>query len=208
MAFDLNLSWQSSPSDLDSSISSISSIGSLSDSSDQSDQEVLQVKRPYAFHERRLLKVVKGLSEEKFRQFFRMERPTFSALLALVKEHLPDGRSTNGMSLLTEEKLLAFLMFCSSNMLLWTGEVTNNCMIPVRDFNLLHFVQYGHDFSEGTMQNCIHQILDVLWNHLVPTSIRLPTVEDARYEAQIFCREANFPAPIVYGAIGNETNTP
>ncbi len=52
------------------------------------------------------------------------------------------------------------------------------------------------------MWNCVHQILDILWNHLVPDAIKLPTVEDARYEAQIFCREAGFPAPIIYGAIG------
>ena len=116
MAFDMNLSWQSRPSDLNSSISSMTSL---------SETENEPAKRSYAFHDRRLLNTVQKQSDEKFRQFFRMERSTFAELLKLVKQHLPDGRSSNGKSLLTEERLLAFLMFISSNELLWTAEVKN-----------------------------------------------------------------------------------
>ena len=120
MAFDMSLSWQSEPSDLSSSISSISDMSDL-ESDTESREE--RTKRPYAFHDRRLLNTARNLSPKKFRQFFRMERETFQVLLAKVKEHMPDGRSPNKQSLTTEERLLAFLMFVSSNEVLWTAEV-------------------------------------------------------------------------------------
>ncbi len=118
MAFDMNLSWESRPSDLHSSISSMSELSEVG--------EELPTKRAYAFHDRRLLSTVLKQSDDKFRQYFRMERSTFGELLKLVQAHLPDGNSSNGKSLLTEERLLAFLMFIASNELLWTAEVSGD----------------------------------------------------------------------------------
>ncbi len=80
-------------------------------------------KRDYKFRDRRLLEVARGISDEKFQLYFRMTRETFTDLLALVMPHLPDGRSTNGRSLKTEEKLLCFLMHIAGNLLNWTEEV-------------------------------------------------------------------------------------
>ncbi len=143
----MSLSWESEPSDLNSSISGISDICDLD--SDTEKTERLKTKRPYAFHDRRLLNTARNLSAKKFRQFFRMERETFQALLATVKEHLPDGRSPNKQSLTTEEKLLAFLMFISSNEVLWTAEVSWKIR-QLQKRQVLNKWFYLYIFSMGT----------------------------------------------------------
>ena len=121
--------WQS---ELNSSISSMSSLESSipdlnSTSEDEaiSDANIVQGKRPYRFHDRRLLEVTSRISESAFRQYFRMNKDTFQSLLDFVQPHLPDGQSKNGRSLTTRERLLMFLMFAASNEMEWTAEVRN-----------------------------------------------------------------------------------
>ncbi len=80
-------------------------------------------KRSYKFHDRRLLQKSREITDTSFKKYFRMNRDTFCDLLELVRTHLPDGYSTNGKSLKTEEKLLCFLMYISSNMKNWCQEV-------------------------------------------------------------------------------------
>ncbi len=115
---------------LEDGIPSLPELGNL-----DCETEVPKRKRNYKFRDRRLLEVARTISDEKFQTYFRMTRETFSDLLDLVKVHLPDGRSTNGRSLLTEEKLLCFLMHIAGNLLTWTEEVGTIVKKPLLEIN-------------------------------------------------------------------------
>ena len=99
----------------------------------------------------------------------------------MVAPHLPPGRSSNGMSITPEERLLVFLH--------WAGSGSTN----------LHG-SYAHDMGEGSVYNCVDSVIEALYEHVAPNHIVLPTEEQARREAELFTNKSNFP-PIVWGAI-------
>ena len=116
-----------------------------------------------------------------FQRMFRMSRNTFNRVLHMVAPHLPQGTSSNGMSITPEERLLVFLH--------WAGSGTTN----------LHG-SYAHDMGEGTVYNCIDSVIEALYEHVAPEQIVLPTEEQARREADLFHAKSRFPR-LIWGAI-------
>ena len=121
------------------------------------------------------------MSDAKFRRIFRITRRNFGKLLYMIEPYLPQGNSSNGMSIKPIERLLVFLY--------WTGSGSSS----------LHS-GYAHNMSEGTIWNCIDSIIDVLYDVVVPQLIQLPDENEARRQANLFHAKSGFPR-LVFGAI-------
>ncbi len=100
-----------------------------------------------------------------------------------VGGHLVGPGSTNGKSLSPQEKVLIFLFYLAGN-------------------SLLRIKKYAHDIGMGTIVNAIRKCIDVFYEVLVPTYIRLPTPEQAKMESELFHDSSGFPK-IIWAAIGN-----
>ena len=137
--------------------------------------------REYRFHPRRILSESRRMSDAKFRRIFRITRKNFQKLLDLVEPHLPEGNSSNGLSIKPIERLLVFMY--------WSGTGSSS----------LHS-GYAHAMSEGTVWNCIDSVLKVLYEEVVPQLIELPDGNEARRQAEIFHQKSKFPR-IIYAAI-------
>ncbi len=99
-----------------------------------------------------------------------------------VKPHLEGPGSTNGRSLVPEEKVLLFLFFLAGN-------------------SLYRIKSYAHDIGIGTIVNALKACIDVFHSHLVPRFINLPTPQQAQYECDLFHATSGFPR-IIWAALG------
>ena len=126
------------------------------------------------------------MNDREFLGRFRVSKKAFHVLVDLIRDELPAGRSNNGRSLLPEERVLVFLFSAGTS---------------ISNFN----AAYAHGMSEGTIHNCIDQVMKAICKIVVPKYITLPTSEEAREEAKLFQERGNFPPkphePIVIGAL-------
>ena len=138
--------------------------------------------REYRFHPRRILSESRRMSDAKFRRIFRITRRNVAKLLDMIEPYLPQGNSSNGMSIKPIERLLVFLY--------WSGSGSSS----------LH-MGYAHDMAEGTIWECIDSIIDVLYDVVVPQLIQLPDENEARRQANLFHDKSRGFPRIVFGAI-------
>ena len=143
-------------------------------------------KRKYEFRKRRILEEATKMNDREFLRRFRVSRKVFNHILELIRDELPIGNSPNHQSLLPEERLLIFLFTAGTS---------------ISNFN----AAYAHNVSEGTINNCLKEVMDAIEKVIVPKYITLPTTAEAMEEARLFQDRHNFPpkphAPIVIGAI-------
>jgi hypothetical protein len=142
-------------------------------------------KRIFQFHPRRLMPAAFALEDHLFRHYFRMEKSTFHSLMEEVEPEFPQGPgSQNGQSICPTERMLVFLMYLSGDKTVWDQEFCN-------------------EFSKGSIDKSNRMCTDVLFGGgFVGRHIRLPTREEAIKEAKLFCKASDFPAPIIFAAIG------
>ena len=112
---------------------------------------------------------------------------------------IPLGRSNNGQALLPKEKIMVFL--CKS------GSPESNVHVGDR-----------LKCAEGTVKNCIDQVLECLHTpnpryngkSFVEENISLPTPNEALERGQTFLKKQPFPksfSSCIIGAIGRHTQT-
>ena len=143
-------------------------------------------KRKYEFRNRRIYQEALQMNDREFLGRFRVSKKAFHVLCDLIRDELPQGRSNNGRSLLPEERVLVFLFSAGTSISMFNAA-------------------YAHGMSEGTINNCINQVMKAIIKVVVPKYITLPTSEEAHAEAKLFQERGNFPPkphePIVIGAI-------
>ena len=109
---------------------------------------------------------------------------TFDLLMDEVGPLLEGQGSSNGKSLLPREKVLIFLFFLAGN-------------------SLYRVKNYAHDIGHGTIFNAIKSCMTVIFDHLVPRYIMLPTPEQALQESQLFHASSGFPK-VIWAALGKK----
>ncbi len=157
-------------------------------------------KRSYEFRDRRIIRASSKMSDSLFRSHFRVSKGktfkykqprmtrgilsgTFELLMKEIRPYMEGPGSTNGKSLMPEEKVLLFLFFLAGN-------------------SLYRIKSYAHDIGIGTIVTAIKACTDIFYDNLVPKFIRLPTEEQARHECELFHATSGFPK-IIWAAIGN-----
>jgi hypothetical protein len=140
--------------------------------------------RFFQFHNRRLEKAAFALDDHVFRHYFRMEKTTFHSLMEeVLPDFPPTPGSVNGRSISPKERMLCFLLFLAGDKTTWDQEFCN-------------------EFSKGSIDKSNKLCINVLFDGFVGRHIRLPTREEAIKEAKLFCLASDFPAPIIFAAIG------
>ena len=111
-----------------------------------------------------------------------MSRACFEHMLEQVQHDFPrQGMSTNGKSLIPAEKLLLFMYYI-------TGDVPSHHHIMAADLGL------------GTLNNAIHETIQVLYDKLVPLYVQLPKNGEGEAEGRLFSAKSGWPLQNLWAA--------
>lgn len=158
----------------------------------ESDDELEGLAALFLEHERKpavrirgyVEEVVANLSDDRFKRTFRLSRDTFEWLMESLEncpELIPQNIGKGGRAAVPLEKQL-----------LLTLELLGN-QIPFR------MVSEKYDLTESSTHRCFHRVCTAIKNHLTPTIICWPRVEDMAEKEAAFEEHRGFPG--VLGAI-------
>ena len=140
------------------------------------------LKRAYTWHDLHIQENVDKMSDQLFRGIMRMDRDCFDAFASEIEYKFPKlGLSPHGHNITPRERLYILLNFLSGDTHKHHGSWTFKCCISCH-------------------RESIDMALNVIFDHMVPIYISLPTPEEARKQALLF-RDRSGYRPNAWAAI-------
>ena len=153
-------------------------------------EETRKKRKEYIWKKRRVLDEFKDMEDITFQHNFRMSKDTFNVFADQVRDRFNSPGSTNGKSILPEEKLLHFLFYF--------GRMDDSVSAA-----------WSQNVSHTAMMNAVKEVIDILNPqdnqsiNFCDENIFLPSEDMARREALNFSAASGFPPLLWANADGS-----